>query len=66
MSIVLFWPVLWWNLIRIARWQAHTGREGLFAVNCFGGIRLVRVDLMRRARMRRKVQLSIMSALFSR
>ena len=41
---VLFWPVLIWNLMRIARWQAHTGREGLFAVNCFGGIRLVRID----------------------
>ena len=41
---VLFWPVLIWNLMRIARWQAHTGREGLFAVNCYGGIRLVRVS----------------------
>ena len=41
---VLFWPVLVWNLIRIARWQARTGQDGLWAVNCFGGIRLVRVS----------------------
>ena len=42
--LVLFWPVLVWNLIRIARWQACTGRDGLWAVNCFGGVRLVRVS----------------------
>ena len=41
---VLFWPVLVWNLIRIARWQARTGQDGLWAVNCFGGVRLVRVS----------------------
>ena len=40
---VLFWPVLVWNLIRIARWQTRTGRDGLWAVNCFGGVRLVRL-----------------------
>ena len=42
--LVLFWPVLVWNLIRIARWQARTGQDGLWAVNCFGGVRLVRVS----------------------
>ena len=42
--LVLFWPVLVWNLVRIARWQACTGQDGLWAVNCFGGVRLVRVS----------------------
>ena len=41
--LVLFWPVLVWNLVRIARWQACTGQDGLWAVNCFGGVRLVRL-----------------------
>ena len=42
--LMLFWPVLVWNLVRIARWQACTGQDGLWAVNCFGGVRLVRVS----------------------
>ena len=42
--LVLFWPVLVWNLVRIARWQARTGQDGLWAVNCFGGVRLVRAS----------------------
>ena len=42
--LVLFWPVLIWNLMRIARWRAHTGQDGLWAVNCFGGVRLVRAS----------------------
>ncbi|WP_375210581.1 hypothetical protein [Hyphomonas jannaschiana] len=30
-----------WNLVRVARWHARTGREALMAVDCFGNIRLV-------------------------
>ena len=37
----LFWPWLVWNLVRVARWHARTGREALMAVDCFGNIRLV-------------------------
>nr|WP_321440074.1 hypothetical protein [uncultured Hyphomonas sp.] len=37
----LFWPWLVWNLLRVARWHARTGREALMAVDCFGNIRLV-------------------------
>jgi hypothetical protein len=37
----LFWPWLVWNLVRVARWHARTGREALMAVDCFGNIELV-------------------------
>jgi hypothetical protein len=37
----LFWPWLVWNLMRVARWHARTGRDALMAVDCFGNIRLV-------------------------
>jgi hypothetical protein len=37
----LFWPWLVWNLVRVARWHARTGREALMAVDCFGNIQLV-------------------------
>lgn len=36
----LFCPWLVWNLVRVARWHARTGREALMAVDCFGNIRL--------------------------
>ena len=37
----LFWPWLWWNLIRAALWHQRTGRDALMAVDCFGNIRIV-------------------------
>jgi hypothetical protein len=37
----LFWPWLIWNLLRLARWHERTGRDGLFAVDCFGNLRLI-------------------------
>ncbi|MEZ5998806.1 MAG: hypothetical protein R3B98_08950 [Hyphomonas sp.] len=37
----LFWPWLWWNLIRFARWHVRTGREALIDIDRFGNIRFV-------------------------
>ncbi|MEZ5997407.1 MAG: hypothetical protein R3B98_01785 [Hyphomonas sp.] len=37
----LFWPWLWWNLIRFARWHMRTGREALIDIDRFGNIRFV-------------------------
>jgi hypothetical protein len=39
----VFWPWLVWNLVRAARWYQRTGREALFAVDCFGNVRLTYV-----------------------
>jgi hypothetical protein len=39
----VFWPWLVWNLVRAARWHLRTGREALFAVDCFGNVRLTYV-----------------------
>ncbi|WP_321491235.1 hypothetical protein [uncultured Hyphomonas sp.] len=39
----VFWPWLVWNLVRVARWHLRTGREALFAVDCFGNVRLTYV-----------------------
>jgi hypothetical protein len=36
----LFLPWLVWNLVRVARWHAHTRRYALMAVHRFGNIQL--------------------------
>ena len=40
----LFWPWLIWNLLRVADWHTRTGQDGLFMVDCFGNVRLVRLS----------------------
>ncbi|MFN3313569.1 MAG: hypothetical protein ACK46Q_08890 [Hyphomonas sp.] len=36
---VLFWPVLWFNIIRLARWHTENGRpEVLLSVTWWGGL----------------------------
>jgi hypothetical protein len=42
--IPVFWPWLWLNLVRFALWHMRTGREALLAVDCFGNIRIVRLE----------------------
>ena len=39
----LFWPWLWFNLIRYCRWSQRTGISALLSVDCFGNIRIVRI-----------------------
>ena len=40
----VFWPWLWWNLVRVALWHIRTGREALLMVDCFGNIRFAFVS----------------------
>ena len=39
----LFWPWLWFNLIRWCRWYERTGISALLSVDRFGNIRVMRV-----------------------
>ena len=34
----IFWPFLFWNLLRARDWHARTGRDALIAVDRFGNI----------------------------
>ena len=40
----LFWPWLWWNMMRAVLWHQRTGRDALMAIDCFGNIRFVFVS----------------------
>jgi len=42
--IPVFWPWLWWNLIRIALWHKRTGRDALLRLDRFGNIRFVFIE----------------------
>lgn len=40
----LFWPWLWWNLVRAALWHLRTGQDALLMVDRFGNVRFVHVS----------------------
>ena len=42
--VPLFWPWLVWNLLRLARWHARSGREALCRVDQYGNIRIVLIS----------------------
>jgi hypothetical protein len=42
--IPVFWPWLWWNLIRVALWHKRTGRDALLRLDRFGNIRFVYIQ----------------------